>query len=122
MRIHKAAAPALFGAVTIANAMSGANATTFAPWEVANLTWADTLNVRKYPAGHSRKQASYPAGTILSMTGRCTGGVDLLELGRLSETEQMSVVRYRWCEIWHDPARDGNYTTGWVYGRYIKPN
>ncbi|TIT79999.1 MAG: SH3 domain-containing protein, partial [Mesorhizobium sp.] len=30
-------------------------------------------------------------------------------------------IRYRWCEIWHDPSRNGHFVAGWVYGKYIAP-
>ena len=96
-------------------------ATVFAAWEVANVAWGDTLNVRKYPANYSQKQAAYPNATALQMTGRCTGGLNLLDIGHWPRWKQAQAARYRWCEVWHDPARDGNFVTGWVYGRYINP-
>ncbi|WP_274629706.1 SH3 domain-containing protein [Arvimicrobium flavum] len=97
------------------------NAATFAAWEVANVAWGDTLNVRKYPSSGSQKQAAYPNGTVLQMTGKCTGGVNLLDIAHLSEAKQRQAVRYQWCEVWHDPKQDGDHVTGWVYGRYIAP-
>lgn len=96
-------------------------ASTFAAWQVTDLPWGDTLNVRKYPSSQSQKQAAYPDGTVLSMTGRCTGGVNLFDIAHRSHAAQRQAVRYRWCEVWHEPARDGNFVTGWVYGRYIEP-
>ena len=112
-------------AIVFASAVSiyagTSSATTFVAWEVANVSWDDTLNVRKYPAGHSQKQSAYPNGTVLQMTGRCTGGLDLFDIAHLSKWRQGQEVRYRWCEVWHDPARDGSFVTGWVYGRYIRP-
>ncbi len=114
------------GAVAVASLMSAfavphATATVFAAWEVANLKFGDTLNVRKYPSGQSQKQAGYPNGTVLQMTGKCTGGVNLLDIAGGDRKQQEDAVRYNWCEIWHDPARNGNFVTGWVYGRYIRP-
>ncbi|WP_265515683.1 SH3 domain-containing protein [Nitratireductor luteus] len=100
---------------------SAAEATVFAAWEVTNVPWGDTLNVRKYPASHSQKQTAYPNGTVLQMTGRCTGGLDLLSIAGDPEWHQKQAVRYRWCEVWHDPARNGHFVTGWVYGKYIQP-
>ena len=41
------------------------HATVFAAWQVANVPFGDTLNVRKYPSGTSQKQAAYPNGTVL---------------------------------------------------------
>ncbi|MBL8583056.1 MAG: SH3 domain-containing protein [Rhizobiaceae bacterium] len=98
-----------------------AGASAFTAWEVAGVSYGDTLNVRKYPANSSQKQAAYPNGTALQMTGRCTGGVDLFDIAGQPHWKQRQAVRYRWCEVWHDPARDGNFTTGWVYGKYIAP-
>jgi hypothetical protein len=47
---------------------------------VSNVSHGDTLNVRKFPANNSQKQAAYPNGTVLQMTGKCTGGVNLLDI------------------------------------------
>lgn len=94
---------------------------TFASWRVEGVPSGDVLNVRKYPASHSQKQGAYPNGTVLQMTGKCTGSVDLFEIGNLPAWKQRQIVRFRWCQIWHDPARDGKFVTGWVYGRYVAP-
>lgn len=108
--------------VLAATAMTvNAQASAFVAWEVANLPFGDTLNVRKYPANTSQKQGAYPAGTVLSMTGRCTGGLDLRAIQNQSDQSQINKVRFRWCEVWHDPSQSGNYVTGWVYGKYIIP-
>ncbi|MBX3529267.1 MAG: SH3 domain-containing protein [Rhizobiaceae bacterium] len=105
----------------VAGYAGSARATTFAAWEVANVAFGDTLNVRKYPSSNSQKQASYPNGTVLQMTGRCTGGVNLLDIAYLPDWKQAEAIRYRWCEVWHDPARNGKFVTGWAYGRYLRP-
>jgi hypothetical protein len=98
-----------------------AQAAAFAAWQVSNVPFGDTLNVRKFPASTSQKQAAYPNGTVLQMTGKCTGGVNLLDISTQPEWKQEQAVRYRWCEVWHDPAQNGNFVTGWVYGKYISP-
>jgi len=70
-----------------------ANAAAFAAWKVTGIPFGDTLNIRKYPASVSQKQAAYPNGAILQMTGRCTGGVDLLDIAgssRDGSTESIS--------------------------------
>lgn len=109
-------------ASTIAFFAGQVEAATFAAWQVANVPWGDVLNVRKYPASTSQKQAAYPNGTVLQMTGRCTGGApDLRDIAHWSAWDQQQVVRYRWCEVWHDPAQNGQFVTGWVYGKYIRP-
>ena len=86
-----------------------------------DVPWGDTLNVRKYPSSKSQKQSAYPNGTVLQMTGRCTDGIDLLTMAADDPDHQRAAVRYRWCEIWHDPGSNGSFATGWVYGRYIRP-
>ena len=111
---------AAIATVVFAGALPAGSA-TFAAWKVTDLAFGDTLNVRKYPASNSQKQAAYPAGTVLQMTGRCTNGVNLLDTAGLPAWKQRQAVRHAWCEIWHDPARNGQFTTGWVYGRYIAP-
>lgn len=112
-------------ALAIAAALGGwagqAHSSAFVAWEVSNVPFGDTLNVRKYPASTSQKQSAYPNGTVLQMTGKCTEGVDLFDISGEPEWKQRQQVRYRWCQIWHDPAKDGNFVTGWVYGRYITP-
>lgn len=97
------------------------SAATFAAWEVANVPFGDTLTVRKYPSNNSQKTSAYPNGAVLQMTGRCTGGLNLKNIGHLPIKKQKQLVRYKWCEIWHDSKRNGDFATGWVYGKYIMP-
>lgn len=108
-------------ASTVAFYAGHARASAFVAWEVADVAWGDTLNVRKYPSGSSQKQAAYPNGTALQMTGKCTGGVDLFDISGQPAWKQRQTVRFLWCQVWHDPAQNGNFVTGWVYGKYIKP-
>jgi hypothetical protein len=98
-----------------------AQSSVFAAWEISNVAFGDTLNVRKYPANSSQKQAAYPNGTVLQMTGKCTGGVNLHSISSMPAWKQRQAVRYNWCQVWHDPAQNGNFVTGWVYGKYISP-
>ncbi|MET3582139.1 hypothetical protein ABID19_005197 [Mesorhizobium robiniae] len=119
-RFHAAAA---FAAASTVLAFTGqSHATVFAAWQVTNLPFGDTLNVRKYPAGSSQKQAAYPNGAVLQMTGKCTGGINLLDIAKQPAWRQEQKIRYRWCEVWHDPAQNGTFVTGWVYGKYIAPH
>ena len=113
-------AAALLAATTAFPALPS-QAAVFAAWQVANVPFGDTLNVRKFPSSTSQKQAAYPNGTVLQMTGKCTGGVNLLDISGQPEWKQEQLIRYRWCQIWHDQAQNGNFVTGWVYGRYIAP-
>lgn len=119
--IGKTATAALTALALLAPA-AAAQASAFVAWQVTNVPWGDVLNVRKYPASTSQLQGAYPNGTVLSMTGRCTGGVDLFAIQNQPHWKQRQAVRYRWCEIWHDPAQNGNFRTGWVYGKYITPH
>jgi hypothetical protein len=113
---------ATFAAASLTLVFAGqSHATVFAAWQVANVPFGDTLKVRKYPSATSRKQAAYPNGTILQMTGRCTDGINLLDIVNQPAWKQRQTVRYRWCEIWHDPARNGTFVTGWAHGKFITP-
>ncbi len=96
-------------------------ASTFVAWSVTGVPQGDLLNVRAYPSSGSRIQVGYPNGTVLSITGRCTGGVDLHDAQRQPAWKQRSLVRHEWCQVWHDPAGSGDFQAGWVYGRYIRP-
>jgi hypothetical protein len=48
-------------------------------------------------------------------------GVDLKDIAGLPVSVQAQQVRYTWCEVWHDPAGNDAWESGWVYGRYIAP-
>lgn len=110
-------------AIAASGCLAGtAVASTFVAWRVAGLTAGDLLNVRAYPSPKSKVLVGYPEGTTLSMTGRCTGGVDLGDIAGLPQAQQRELVRYRWCEAWLDPSGSGTFRQGWVYGRYIRPN
>lgn len=117
----KAFAAIVLTASTLAGAAVSARASAFVAWEITNVPWGDTLNVRKYPASHSQKQAAYPNGKVLQMTGRCTGGVHLQRISGKSRWAQRQAVKKQWCEVWHDPRSNGAFVTGWVHGRYIRP-
>lgn len=97
------------------------SASTFAAWTVANVPPGDLLNVRAYPSAGSRVLVGYPNGTVLSMTRRCTGGVDLDRVLRLAPKRQTASLRPVWCEVWLDPTGAGTYRSGWVRGRFIRP-
>ena len=80
MKFYVRTAAALAVASTVLAFTGQSHATVFAAWQVANVPFGDTLNARKYPSGESQKQAAYPNGTVLQMTGRCTGGINLLDI------------------------------------------
>lgn len=121
MKFYVRTAAALAVASTVLAFTGQSHATVFAAWQVANVPFGDTLNARKYPSGESQKQAAYPNGTVLQMTGKCAGGINLLDIAGQPHWKQEQKIRYRWCEIWHDPAQNGHFVTGWVYGKYITP-
>ncbi|MBD0415935.1 SH3 domain-containing protein [Oryzicola mucosus] len=112
-------------AVVLASTMgffaAQADASAFVAWTVKDVAFGDTLNIRKFPASTSQKQAAYPNGTVLQMTGTCTGGINLFDISGMPAWKQRQKVRYSWCQVWHDPARNGDFVTGWVYGKYIAP-
>jgi hypothetical protein len=107
--------------LAVAAPVTNAAAATFAAWEVSGVAWNDVLNARAWPSANSAIRAGYPNGTLLSMTGKCMNGVDLKDIVTLPAWKQKQLVRYTWCQIWHDPAGTGDWQTGWVYGRYISP-
>lgn len=114
-------AAALVAASAVGFLAGAAQSSAFVAWKVANVPYGDTLNVRKYPASTSQKQSAYPNGTVLQMTGKCTDGIDLFDISGEPVWKQRQTVRYSWCQIWHDPAQNGSFVTGWVYGKYIRP-
>src|SRR3954469_20247607 len=107
--------------LTAAVPMESANASAFFGWRVAGVAANDVLMVRAFPNGASRILVGYPSGTPLSLTGRCTRGLDLNTINGLAAAAQASAVRDRWCEVWVDPYASGNWQFGWVSGRYIRP-
>lgn len=111
-------AAVLAGAITTG---MPATASTFVAWEVAGVDWNDVLNARAWPSSSSAVRAGYPNGTKLQMTGRCMNGIDLKRIARWSAIVQQRAVRATWCQIWHDPQRNGNWQEGWVYGKFIRP-
>ena len=100
---------------------ASSNASAFVAWKITDVPWGDTLNVRKFPAPHSQKQSAYPNGTILSMTGPCTNGINLQNIQGLPKWKQRQIVKNSWCQLWHDPKGNGHYVTGWVRAKFIKP-
>ena len=121
MNTLKVKAVAALLAMTTLVGASAAQASTFFAWRVANVETGDLLNVRAYPSSSSRILVGYPNGTRLSMTGRCTGNVHMDNINGAPRWQQREAVRYQWCEAWLDPAGNGEFRTGWVYGRYIRP-
>lgn len=93
----------------------------FFGWQVANVESWDVLNVRAAPNSAAGILVGYPNATPLSLTGTCTGGLKLDNINGWPKHQQALAVRYRWCEAWIDPRGDGNWRSGWVYGKYIAP-
>lgn len=120
-RLRKCIAAALIAASAAAAVAAPAWASTFVAWRVTDVAAGDLLNVRAWPNPQSRILVGYPNRTVLSMTGRCTGGVQLDEIQRLPAWKQRQIARYQWCEVWLDPQGSGEFRSGWVYGRYIRP-
>jgi hypothetical protein len=109
-----------FAAAALALVAAPAHAEFFG-WQVVNVASWDVLNVRTAPQSAAPILVGYPAGTALSLTGKCTGGLKLDSINGWPKAKQTAAVRYRWCEAWVDPTGAGNWQSGWVYGRYIAP-
>ena len=121
MNRFKAALAAVLVATTALTASVTSASAEFFGWQVTNVANWDVLNVRKWPASYSRILVGYPNGTPLSLTGKCTNNLNINQINGLAPATQVQHVRYRWCEIWVDPLGNGNFETGWVYGKYIRP-
>ena len=117
----KLAAAAVVALASTVGPLATGNAAAFFGWSVVDVPAWDLLNVRAWPSSKSQILAGYPNGTMLSMTGKCTGGVTLDEIAGWSPWQQRQAVRYAWCELWFDPYGNGDYRTGWVYGKFITP-
>jgi hypothetical protein len=117
---HKLIAALIWASAT-SGSVSAAIAAAFFGWQVTNVAGDDVLMVRAFPDASSRILVGYPNGTPLSLTGRCTGGLDLNTINGLPAAAQVGAVREHWCEVWVDPYASGNWQAGWVSGRYIRP-
>lgn len=111
-------------AVALAGLVAGtipSSSAAFYAWQVTEVPEWDTLNVRAEPSSQSQILVAYPNGTLLSMTGTCTKGLDLGQIAGLPAAQQRQYVRYLWCQTWIDPQGNGNYQAAWVYGKFIAP-
>ena len=97
------------------------SASTFYAWSVVDVPYDDTLNVRAWPSSKSQILVAYPNYIVLSMTGKCTGGVHLGGIAGWPAWKQRETVRFAWCQVWIDPNGMGQYRAAWVYGKYIRP-
>jgi G:T/U-mismatch repair DNA glycosylase len=119
--IRHGLAAALMALASLAASVAPGNASAFFAWAVADVPQWDTLNVRAWPSSNSRILVAYPNGVLLSMTGKCTGGVNLNAIAGWPAWRQRQAVRSVWCETWVDPSGSGQYRAAWVYGKYIRP-
>ena len=118
--LRHALAAAAFAVVVLAASAIPASAEFFG-WQVTGVPAWDVLNVRAFPSAQSQILVGYPNGTALSLTGKCTNGLNLDTINGWPKGKQVQAVRYRWCEAWLDPEGNGNYRPGWVYGKFIAP-
>jgi hypothetical protein len=118
MRFHISALAVFLAVVAL---ISNASAAALFGWQVVDVPASDVLNVRAFPSAKSAVLVGYSTGTRLSLTGRCTGGLDLNSISGQPGPMQQASVRGRWCEVWLDPTGNGSFRSGWVNGRYIKP-
>lgn len=120
-KIILSVAAALVAAAALTATIVPGSASAFFAWRVADVPKWDTLNVRAWPSSGSKILVAYPNGAVLSMTGKCTGGVNLDTVAGWPKWKQREAVRSVWCEAWVDPTGSGQFRTAWVYGRYIAP-
>lgn len=119
--IMTAVAAGLVAVAALAASVVPGSAAAFYAWRVADVPTWDTLNVRAWPSSGSKILVAYPNGVVLSMTGKCTGGVNLDPIAGWPKWKQREAVRSVWCEAWVDPNGSGQFRTAWVYGKYIAP-
>ena len=112
----------MIAAASLVGTVIPGNASAFFGWAVTDVPPGDTLNLRAYPSAQSRILVAYPNGTLLSMTGKCTGGVNLGAIAGWPKWQQRQAVRYVWCETWVDPYGNGQFRPAWVYGKFIRPS
>jgi hypothetical protein len=117
----KAATAAALAIAAAIGPVAPGNAAAFFAWSVVDVPAWDLLNVRAWPSSKSQILVGYPNGTLMSLTGKCTGGVNLDAIAGWSRWQQRQAVRYEWCEAWIDPQGNGAYRSGWVYGKFIAP-
>ena len=120
-KVAKGLMAALVAAAGFAASVAPGSASAFFAWRVTDVPQWDTLNIRAWPSSGSKILVAYPNGVILSMTGKCTGGVKLDTINGWPKWKQRETVRYQWCEAWIDPTGNGTFRTAWVYGKYIAP-
>lgn len=121
LSIRKSFAAAMITAAAITASAVMANASAFYGFQVVDVPHWDTLNVRAWPSAQSKILVAYPNGTMLSLTGRCTGGINLGAIAGWPAWKQRQAIRYQWCEAYVDPYGNGQYRSGWVYGKYLRP-
>lgn len=118
---NRALAVGLIAAIGLVARSAPTDASAFVAWKVSDVPSEDVLMVRTDPSPQSPILVGYPDGVMLSMTGRCTGGVRLDEIQALPGWRQRRMIRAEWCEVWLDPYGNGEFRGGWVYGRFIAP-
>lgn len=105
----------------LAMAVPHAAATTFWPGHVINVDSDDELNIRKWPASHSRKIGALPNKAPISLTGRCKNTSNNKSFRvdggeptgwKFSKMEQPKV----WCQVVTDEGE-----VGWVRGKFVWP-
>jgi hypothetical protein len=118
---HRRVLVALAVVAAVVTTAVAVHAAAFYGWQVSGVSADDVLMVRAFPDSKSRILVGYPSGTPLSLTGRCTDGLDLAAVSGMPAATQTAAVAARWCEVWVDPVASGDWQAGWVFGRYIRP-
>ena len=96
-------------------------ASAFWPGTAINITPADTLKVRLWPASTSQIIDAYALNANISMTGRCKNIVTNVSF-RIDGAQSVNWKYNRmnkpkvWCQVMTDGAQ-----LGWVRGKFVWP-
>ena len=96
-------------------------ASAFWPGTAINITSADTLKVRLWPASTSQIIDAYALNANISMTGRCkniiTNASFRVDAGGSANWKYSKMKKPNvWCQVMTDAAQ-----LGWVRGKFVWP-
>ena len=75
------------------------------------------MNVCKYLADQSKKRME----RCCRCPEKARAVINPLDIAGQPDWKEKADLRHKWCEVWHDLVRDGNFVTVWIYECYITP-
>lgn len=106
---------------TIVSSAVPAMASAFTQGTITAIAPDDALNIRKWPATHSKIIDAYALNEAISLTGRCKNIVTNVSFridgyGSINWKYKQMKKAYVWCQVM-------NYDSelGWARGKYIWP-